>query len=93
MTDDTTDLSLAFDRIISLAQGTSNVPAFAPFGPKPISAAMCLYAFQKGCAVYYPQPLIYHPNYSVGIGKQNGKDAVNAYWIKHDGEFLYSLST
>lgn len=87
---DTTDLPNAFDRIVSLARESSATPAFAPLGPKTISAAMCLFASKWNCAVYYPQPRIYHPDYSRGVGRVEGKPAVNAYWIKHDGQSLYS---
>jgi hypothetical protein len=81
----------AFDRIASLIRDSKGVPAFAPFGPKPISVAMCLHAFQRGSAVYYPQPLVYHPAYSLGVAMQSGKPVVNAYWIKHNGKLLYAV--
>jgi hypothetical protein len=87
---DAIDISAAFDQIISLGRNYDAV-AFAPFGPKPISAAMCLYAAQCGSAVHYPQPHGYHPDYSIGVAKLNGKPLVNAYWIKHNGEDLYSI--
>jgi hypothetical protein len=87
---DANDMSMAFDRICSLSQSVESV-AFAPFGPKPISAAMCLYAVQSESAVHYPQPESYHPDYSIGIASINGKPFVNGYWVKHDGLNLYSL--
>jgi hypothetical protein len=83
------DMSSSFDRIVSLARASERPTAFAPFGPKPVSAAMCLYASAKECAVYYPQPTVYHPNYAIGIGGSEPARAVNAYWVKHDGENLY----
>ncbi len=88
---DTADMPAAFDRIVSLARSARDTPAFAPFGPKPISAAMCLYAIQKNSTVYYPQPKAYHPDYSRGIRGGDPVKAVQAYWIKHDGEFFYRL--
>ena len=88
---DTADMPEAFDRIVSFDRNPDVTLAFAPFGPKPISAAICLFAAQRNCTVYYPQPRIYHPDYSKGIGKVEGKDAVFAYWIKHGGEPLYRL--
>ena len=88
---ETRDMSAAFDRIQSLASNTKNPTAFAPFGPKPTSAAMCLYAIQNNSAVYYPQPTVYHPEYSLGIRNNDPRSAVNAYWIKHEGENLYSV--
>lgn len=86
------DLAATFDRIRSLHTDAALKAAFAPFGPKPISAAMCLYAIQQqSCAVYYPQPEVYHPDYSKGVGEIDGKPAIHAYWIKHGGNFLYEL--
>ena len=87
---DANDMSAAFDRICSLGRNAEAV-AFAPFGPKPISAAMCLYAEQCDSAVHYPQPHGYHPDYSSGVATVNGKPFVNAYWIKHGGENLYTI--
>lgn len=86
---ETLDMSAAFDRIHSLAGTPPKTLAFAPFGPKPTSAAMCLYALQRDSSVHYPQPTVYHPEYSKGIRKNDPSTAVSAYWIKHEGEFLY----
>jgi hypothetical protein len=88
---DTLDISAAFDRIVSLTRNSSKPVAFAPFGPKPTSAAMCLYAIEQNSAVYYPQPTVYNPNYSIGIRNNDPETAVKAYWIKHDGENLYCM--
>lgn len=52
---------------------------------------MCLYAMQKNSAVYYPQPTVYNPNYAIGISQNNPLTAINAYWIKHEGENLYAV--
>jgi len=56
-------------------------PALAPYGPKPISLAMCLYAVKFGSPVFYTQPRVYHPDYTVGVGsswayslKRNGRE-------------------
>lgn len=88
---ETSDMSSAFDRIVSLAEQQETPAAFAPFGPKPTSAAMCLYAIQKGSAVYYPQPTVYHPKYLIGIRNNDPETAVSAYWVKYEGENLYML--
>ncbi len=87
---DANDMSAAFDRICSLGRDVDAV-AFAPFGPKPISAAMCLYADQCDSAVHYPQPHGYNPDYSLGVATVDQKPFVNAYWIKHGGENLYAV--
>ena len=53
--------------------------ALAPYGPKPMSLGMCLYAIDRNCPVFYTQPRLYHPNYTLGIGATWG------YCIKRDG--------
>lgn len=88
---ETLDMSAAFDRILSIAVNSKKPLTFAPFGPKPMSAAMCLYAIQKGSSVHYPQPTVYHPEYSLGIRKNDPQAAINAYWVKHEGENLYNV--
>lgn len=87
---DAFDVSSAFDCICSLARDSDTV-AFAPFGPKSISAAMCIYADQENSAIHYPQPNGYHPDYSVGVAMTDGKPFVNAYWVKHEGVNLYKV--
>lgn len=88
---ETLDMSAAFNRIQSIAGNPPKTLAFSPFGPKPTSAAMCLYALQRNASVYYPQPTVYHPEYSRGIRNNDPAEAVNAYWIKHEGENLYPV--
>ncbi|MEK6283839.1 MAG: hypothetical protein AABN95_26075 [Acidobacteriota bacterium] len=85
------DISGTFDRILSLAGKPEKVLAFAPFGPKPMSAAMCLYAIQRDSSIHYAQPTVYNPDYSIGIKNNNPNDAVVAYWLKHEGESLYLI--
>jgi hypothetical protein len=85
-------MSSAFDRIVSLSRESDSSLSFAPFGPKPLSAAMCLFAFQRDCAVYYPQPRIYNPDYSVGVGTLEGKRAIFGYWLKHNETELYNVT-
>ena len=88
---ETLDMSAAFDRIRQLAGNPEKPLAFAPFGPKPTSAAMCLYAMQRDSSVHYPQPTVYHPEYSRGIRNNDRAAAVSAYWVKHEGENLYAV--
>ena len=88
---DPKDISAAFDRICSITGEGKKHIAFAPFGPKPTAAAMCIYALQKNSSIHYAQPTVYHPEYSKGILENNPTKAVNAYWIKHNNEILYSI--
>lgn len=86
---DTLDISAAYDEIHRIA-GQKSI-AFAPFGPKTTSVAMCLYSLNNPdkTSVFYPQPMIYHPNYSIGIRNNTPETAITGYWIKHEGELLY----
>ena len=58
-------------RLLSqLAPPNSNKPvALAPYGPKPISLGMALYAIKSSSPVFYTQPRIYHPDYTMGVGR------------------------
>ena len=84
-------MSAAFDRIRQIAGNPGKPLAFAPFGPKPTSAAMCLYAMQRDSSVHYAQPTVYHPDYSRGVRNNDPAVAVSAYWVKHEGENLYAV--
>jgi len=88
---DPLDISATFDRIKSIAGSSNERLTFAPFASKPISAAMCLYAIPQKSQVSYPQPTVYNPEYSIGILHDDPVKAINAYWIKHEGENLYAI--
>lgn len=75
----------AFDRICDATNGGIDNTILAPYGPKPISLAMALFAIERGCPVYYTQPNYYSPEYSSGIKETYG------YWIKKVDKNLYSL--
>ncbi len=51
----------------------------APFGPKPHSLGMALFAIKHDAGLYYTQPKSYNPEYSKGIGD------TWAYVVKWDG--------
>jgi hypothetical protein len=66
----------------------------APFGPKPVSLAMALYAAKYSIppnqtGVYYTQPTYYNPDYSEGIRLIDGHKALNSYCIKINGQIVY----
>jgi hypothetical protein len=83
------DCSSAFDLLVGLTRSGLVPATLAPLGPKPISMAMCLLASQTDFRhpVYYAQPKTYALNYSEGYLN------TYAYWIKCNGENLYSLNT
>ncbi len=83
-----TNVSDAFDYMVSITK--SHPTLLAPYGPKPTSLAMCLFALKSNSKVVYTQPRSYNPYYSEGIGiTESGKLAIYAYWINIDGENLY----
>lgn len=66
---------------------------FAPFGPKPVSLAMCLYAAGATSgqpAVMYSQPKFYSPVYSSGVREDSNGPIIYGYPIVIDGENRYA---
>ncbi len=81
----------AFDRLSEITSGGARKAALAPYGPKPISLSMCLYARTTNTPVFYTQPRLYHPEYSKGLARKNGEPVVFAYLVRINGNDLYSL--
>lgn len=63
---DAHDINGTFDYIKSATDDGNKKCIFAPYGPKPISLAMCLYAIKYNAPVFYTQPKFYNPDYSTG---------------------------
>ena len=79
------DASDAFDKICQITNNGVYKSILAPYGPKPISLAMALFAIEEGVPVYYTQPSYYAPDYSTGIKE------TYAYWVVKSGIKLYSV--
>ena len=75
----------AFEYISRETDGGEKRPIFAPYGPKPISLAMCIYAILNDSPVYYTQPTHYNPEYSSGI------KTTFAYSIVLNNKKLFSI--
>lgn len=75
----------AFAYIVNEANSGAIETIFAPYGPKPVSLAMSIYATLKDSPVYYTQPNYYSPEYSFGHKE------TFAYCITLNGQSLYSL--
>jgi hypothetical protein len=88
---DAKEVGDAFDRLVSLSDHGNQRTILAPFGPKPISVAMCIFAAQTESQVFYTQPTVYHPNYSYGVGDVGGVPAVWAYCLRLDGNEYYQI--
>jgi len=63
---DALDINGTYNYIKSVTDNGEKKCLFAPYGPKPISLAMCLFAINNDSPVYYTQPKYYNPNYSKG---------------------------
>lgn len=83
------DTSGCFDHLCQIGGHEPQRTVFAPFGPKPHSLAMCLYAEKNNCEVYYTQPKHYHPEYTSGQKMVNGKPETFAYVLKLNGTRIY----
>lgn len=92
---DASNMPEVYDKLCGMGDDGNLTIALAPFGPKPMSLAMAIYASNSintdnPSGVYYTQPTLYNPNYSSGIKRFNGMLDVDAYCIKIHGNMLYS---
>lgn len=85
------DPSDTFDHICYLTENNRKKVLLAPYGPKPMSLGMALYATLTESPVYYTQPKIYHPDYSTGISTKNGRPEIYVYCLKLGGRNLYQF--
>ena len=85
------DCSDTFEHLVGMTDSASLNAMLAPFGPKPMSLAFCLYAIASGCVAYYTQPTAYNPFYSRGMKKWDGDLASFAYCLRLGGRNLYTL--
>jgi len=86
------DVSECFNHILVDTNCGQREALLAPFGPKPLSLAMCLYACKaEHSRVYYTQPRVYPPDYSLGIGTIGGVPKIYGYCIRINGEDQYTI--
>lgn len=83
------DVSELFDNLMMETNQGADTALLAPYGPKPFSLAMAIFASKFATPVYYTQPKLYYPNYSSGIGIKNGTKSITAYCIRLQGNHLY----
>lgn len=91
------DVSQSFDALAGLTERGTRTSFLAPYGPKPMSLAMCLFASAADMhalpdvPVYYTQPKRYALNYTAGVATYDGRPNINAYALKLSGKALYRL--
>ena len=89
---DALDVPGCFKRILELTRSNPENTVLAPYGPKPHSLAMCLFACSYNCEVYYTQPEVYHPSYSTGIATKNNQPVTSGYLVKLNHKNLYECT-
>ncbi len=93
----TPDCPQIFDAICTMTEQGLRSAALAPYGPKPMSLAMCLYSLAASKAgkaavpVYYGQPRRYALDYSTGIRRGTSGADIQAYCLKLSGRDLYTI--
>lgn len=96
----TDDVSLAFDCLKQQSmKGRVESLSLSPFGPKPLSLAMCLLGIARErdgepewqTEIGYTQPNAYAADYSKGVAKNDSIPVVNAYCLRLRGRCLYSI--
>jgi|ERR1043165_3643271 hypothetical protein len=80
---DSNNATDTFDFIYHETNQGKHRALFAPYGPKPTSLAMCLFAIKHNSSVFYTQPRFYNPEYSKGVGK------IYSYCVRLNGKNLY----
>ena len=80
-----------FDYLRKESDSGSKYTVLAPYGPKSMSLAMCLFAVHVGdsASVFYTQPRVYNPEYSTGVKQLNGVPFTQAYCLRLSGRNLY----
>jgi hypothetical protein len=91
------DLPQNFDALKRITNNGALTSLVAPYGPKPVSLAMCLFALAAESArkpevpAYYSQPTRYALDYTTGIHTSGGDPIVYGYPTRLNGRELYKL--
>jgi hypothetical protein len=81
------DCSAIFDALRQFSDGGLRKTALAPFGPKTMSLAMCLFSLAAESAGKPRVPVFY----TTGIKQINGEPDIHAYCLKLGGRELYTI--
>lgn len=86
------DPGSVFDKLLAITNGGRRECILAPYGPKPVSLAMCLFAIGPGAGkscVRYAQPKYYNPQYSAGVAVDRDGVISYAYVVRVAGRNYY----
>jgi hypothetical protein len=91
------DVSQNFQAMCKMTRNGEMTSLLAPYGPKPVSLAMCLFAVaaeragKQEVPVYYSQPARYSLDYTGPVTGPVDPNRVSAYAIKIAGKEVYKL--
>lgn len=91
------DCPQLFTALCEFTDSGRRTTAIAPYGPKTVSLAMCLFAIAANAAggprvpVFYSQPYRYALNYSIGVGMHGTAPNTVGYCLRLHGRDLYEL--
>ncbi len=91
------DVPQVFDALGEMSDDARATMALAPYGPKTVSLAMCLFALSARRAgrpdvpVFYAQPLRYADDYTKGAAEIDGVPETTCYCVRLGGRDLYAL--
>ena len=92
------DCPQIFGALCRMTNDGRETTAIAPYGPKTVSLAMCLFALGVAAAgkprvpVYYAQPYRYALDYTSGVRMRGSVPDVTGYCLRLDNRNLYTLS-
>jgi hypothetical protein len=90
------DCAGMFSYLNEISLGGERTTLLAPYGPKPLSLGMCVFAVEMArnsieVPVLYAQPQSYNPNYTTGLQTIDGSKQVFGYPLVVDGRNIYAL--
>lgn len=91
------DCPQVFDALVEMTRNGEDSSALAPYGPKTVSLAMCLFSMAvaaRGLArvpVFYAQPMRYALDYTTGISLRGGAPDCTGYCLRVRNRNLYDL--
>jgi len=91
------DCPSVFEALRVFTENGARSTAMAPFGPKTLSLAMCVFALAAARAghppvhIYYTQPRRYAVDYTTGVKRVGGLPEVKSYCLRLEGQDVYTL--
>jgi hypothetical protein len=92
------DVALCFEVMVKITDGGRLTSMGAPYGPKPLSMAMCLFALacekagRPEVPLYYSQPTSYSHDYTTDVKFVNGVAEVTAFAVILDGREQFQIT-